>query len=88
LPSHRATPHQGSAARSRVTAESRSKLLEENRRERNGRERNGIERNGKERVGSHDIAVYKERKVEEKKKITEFCIALLAVDSPDYNKET
>jgi hypothetical protein len=47
-----------------------------------------MERNGKERVGSHDIAVYKERKVEEKKKITEFCIALLAVDSPDYNKET
>jgi hypothetical protein len=51
-----------------------------------GRERKRKERNGKERVGSHDIAIYKERKVEEEKTTTEFCIALLAVDSPDYNR--
>jgi hypothetical protein len=53
--------------------------------ERNGKEWKGMERNGKERVESHDIAVYKERKVEEEEKQTELCIALLAVDSPDYN---
>jgi hypothetical protein len=50
LPSHRATPHQGSVARSRVTAESWSKLLEEN-----GREGKGMERNGKERKGKSQV---------------------------------
>jgi hypothetical protein len=49
LPSHRATPHQGSAARSRVTAESWSKLLEEK-----GTEWKGMER----KEWSHMILLY------------------------------
>jgi hypothetical protein len=60
LPSHRATPHQGSAARSRVMVKA------------TGRERKRKEQNGKERVESHDIAVYKERKVEEEKEQQSF----------------